>query len=116
MLRRIRCTRRPAALSASLAAVLGPLSPPAAAEGQARARYGSTALRLDAPATFPMYLADEDSPGVEARGDGGPAWNVTVGVDTSGLTGFAAPSRGGYGNCSTGPGSRWSLRRRVRRR
>ncbi|WP_247195557.1 hypothetical protein [Streptomyces sp. GESEQ-35] len=104
MLVRIPFTRRPAALAAGLAAVLGLLSSPAEADGS-----GKVALRLEAPATFLMYHADEGAeaansdfvvPVAVVRSDGGPARNVKVVVDTSGLTGVATAGKGGHGNCT----------------
>ncbi|MEV6166608.1 hypothetical protein AB0L99_00080 [Streptomyces sp. NPDC051954] len=110
MLRRIRFTRRPAALAAGLAAVLGlfatPASP-AAADGS-----GEVTLRPKAPATFVMYHADEGAeaensdfvvPVAVVRSSGGSARNVKVVVDASGLRGVATVSKGGQGNC-TGKG------------
>ncbi|MFJ5222649.1 hypothetical protein [Streptomyces sp. NPDC088400] len=107
---RIRITRRPAALAAlaaSLAAALATASAPAAADGSR-----DVALRLEAPAAFHMYNADEGAeatnsdfvvPVAVVAGDGGPARNVKVVVDASGLEGVARAEKGGYGNC-TGEG------------
>ncbi|MEV6486355.1 hypothetical protein [Streptomyces sp. NPDC051576] len=104
MPRRIRFTRRPAPLVAVLAAVLGLLSTPAAADGSDK-----VALRLEAPAAFLMYHADEGAeaansdfvvPVAVVRSDGGPAHNVRVVVDTAGLRGVATAGKGGYGNCT----------------
>lgn len=104
MLRRIRLTRRPAALATSLAAVLAMASVPAAAAGS-----GEVELRPQAPATFRMYHADEGAkatnsdfviPVAVRRSNGGPARNVKVVVDTSGLAGVARAEPGGYGNCT----------------
>ncbi|MFE3602507.1 hypothetical protein [Streptomyces sp. NPDC059142] len=101
---RTRIARRAAAVLAGLLTVLATTSPPAAADASRR-----VALRLEAPAAFRMYHADE---GAEAEnsdfvvpvavepGDGGPARGVRVVVDTSGLAGVARAEKGGYGNCS----------------
>ncbi|MEV8568312.1 hypothetical protein AB0436_22515 [Streptomyces sp. NPDC051322] len=106
MLRRIRITRRPAALAASLAAVLATAVVPAAADGSRE-----VALRLGAPGTFRMYNADEGAgaansdfvvPVAVERSDGDAARNVKVVVDTSGLAGVARAAKGGYGNCTGG--------------
>ncbi|MGW4233079.1 hypothetical protein ACWEF9_28020 [Streptomyces sp. NPDC004980] len=111
MLRRIRIripvTGRPAAL-AVLAAVLATVPAPAAADGS-----DGVALRLEVPADFRVYDADEGAAAVNsdfvvpvavAPGDGGPARNVRVTVDTSGLEGVARAGKGGYGNCTGGGG------------
>ncbi|MEV6795530.1 hypothetical protein AB0M87_26860 [Streptomyces sp. NPDC051320] len=107
MLRRIRSTSRPAALAASLAAVLATAVVPAAADGSRE-----VALRLGTPAAFRMYNADEGTgasnsdfvvPVAVKRSGGGAARNVEVVVDTSGLAGVARAAKGGYGNC-TGAG------------
>ncbi|MFF3497793.1 hypothetical protein [Streptomyces sp. NPDC003247] len=107
MLLPIRISRRAAATAVSLAAVLattGALTgAPAVADGS-----GQVALRLEAPESFTMYDADEGAraenddfvvPVAVVRGDGGPARDVTVVVDTSGLAGVARAVKGGYGNC-----------------
>ena len=100
---RIRITGRPAALVASLAAVLATASAPAAADGSRE-----VALRLETPATFSMYNADQGAeatnndfvvPVAVAPSDSGPARNVKVVVDASGLKGVARAEKGGYGNC-----------------
>ena len=107
MLGRRRITERAASLAASLAAVLAMASVPAAADDS-----GEVALRFEAPGTFRMYNADEGAgaensdfvvPVAVVRGDGGPARNVKVVVDASGLKGVARAEKGGYGNC-TGEG------------
>ncbi|WP_316745353.1 hypothetical protein [Streptomyces sp. MK7] len=81
--------------------------PPAAADGS-----GQVALRLEAPADFHMYSADEGAsasnsgfvvPVSVVPSDGGQARNVKVVVDASGLKGVAQAGKGGYGNC-TGEG------------
>ncbi|MEV8564931.1 hypothetical protein AB0436_04985 [Streptomyces sp. NPDC051322] len=63
-------------------------------------------LRIQAPATFRMYNADEGAdaansdfvvPVAVKPGAGGPARNVKVVVDTSGLEGVARAGKGGYG-------------------
>ncbi|MGW1029343.1 hypothetical protein ACWD4J_37655 [Streptomyces sp. NPDC002577] len=107
--------RPPAARAAALAAgfailvaaVLGTAAGPAVADGGAR-----VTLRLEAPSTFAMYNADEGAeaqngaftlPVSVAGGDGGPARNVTVVVNTSGLKGVARAQKGAGGNC-TGEG------------
>lgn len=107
MLERIRTVRRPALLAAGLVAVLATVSVPAAADDS-----HEVALQLHAPSTFHMYNADEGAeatnddfvvPVAVTAGDGGPARNVKVVVDTSGLAGVARAGKGGYGNC-TGDG------------
>ncbi|GGL74923.1 hypothetical protein GCM10010129_18370 [Streptomyces fumigatiscleroticus] len=107
MLRRIPIARRPAALAATLAAVLATAPTPAAADGSREVE-----LRLETLTTFRMYNADEGAaaesddfvvPVAVAAGDGGPARNVRVVVDTTGLKGVARAAKGGYGNC-TGEG------------
>ncbi|MFJ7996594.1 hypothetical protein ACIQ7D_05445 [Streptomyces sp. NPDC096310] len=109
MHRRIRITPRPAAVMAGLLAVLATAPVPAAADSPRE-----VALRLEAPADFRMYHADEGTgaensdfvvPVAVARSGGGsPARNVTVVVDASGLSGVARAEKGGYGNCTgTGP-------------
>jgi hypothetical protein len=107
MLRRLWLTRRPAAVTAALAAVLATSSAPATADGS-----GQVALRFETPAAFRMYNADDGSsaansdfvvPVAVVRGDGGDARDVKVVVDTSGLAGVARAGKGGYGNC-TGAG------------
>ncbi|MFD5750018.1 hypothetical protein [Streptomyces sp. NPDC127033] len=105
---RIRITRRTAAFAAALAATLLAAAPvPAAADGS-----GGVALRLEAPATYLAYNADEGAgaknddfpvPVAVLPSDGGPARDVKVVVDTSGLTGIGRAVKGGYGNC-TGDG------------
>ncbi|RDG37409.1 hypothetical protein [Streptomyces corynorhini] len=100
----IRITGRPAALAASLAVLLATASAPAAADGS-----GEVALRLEAPADFILYHADEGAEAlnsdfvipvaVEASADG-PARGVRVVVDASGLEGVARPEKGGGGNCT----------------
>ncbi|WP_280891103.1 hypothetical protein [Streptomyces sp. LBL] len=94
-------------MAASLAAVLATASVPAAADGS-----HEVALRLQAPATFRMYNADEGTvatnddfvvPVAVTPSNGGPARNVKVVVDTSGLASVARAGKGGYGNC-TGEG------------
>ncbi|MEV7422165.1 hypothetical protein [Streptomyces sp. NPDC091212] len=104
---RVRGAGRPAALAASLAAVLATASAPAVADGSRE-----VALRLEAPAVFSMYHADEGAGAtnsdfvvpvaVEPSGNG-PARNVHVVVDASGLAGVARAGKGGHGNC-TGEG------------
>ncbi|MGW2047022.1 hypothetical protein ACWCPF_17860 [Streptomyces sp. NPDC001858] len=91
---RKRVVRHMAALVSSLAAgVLAVASAPAAADDS-----GQVVLRFETAATYVMYNADE---GAKARNDdfvvpvfveaskGGPARNVRVVVDASGLTGVA---------------------------
>ncbi|MEV1066616.1 hypothetical protein [Streptomyces sp. NPDC050263] len=91
---RKRVVRHMAALLSGLAAaVLAMSSAPAAADDS-----GQVVLRFETAATYVMYNADE---GAEARDDdfvvpvfvgaskGGPARNVRVVVDASGLTGVA---------------------------
>ncbi|MFE3827692.1 hypothetical protein [Streptomyces sp. NPDC059092] len=105
---RISTARRPAALAATLATVLATATVPAAADNSRE-----VALRLEAPAAFRMYNADEGAeaansdfvvPVAVVRGGGGsPGRNVKVVVDTSGLAGVARAGKGGYGNC-TGAG------------
>ncbi|MFF4693838.1 hypothetical protein [Streptomyces sp. NPDC001307] len=107
MLQRISITRRLAALAASVAAVLAVASTPATADSSREVE-----LRLKAPATFHMYDANEGAkatnsdfvvPVAVLSGGGGPARNVKVVVDASGLKGVARAEKGGYGNC-TGQG------------
>ncbi|WP_030927489.1 hypothetical protein [Streptomyces sp. NRRL B-24720] len=107
MLPRISIISRPAVLAASLAAVLAVASTPATADGSRE-----VALRLDAAATFHMYNADEGAKATNSDfvvpvfvlpSDAGPARNVKVVVDASGLKGVARAEKGGYGNC-TGQG------------
>lgn len=103
----ISIIRRPAVLAASLAAVLAAASTPATADGSRE-----VALRLDAPATFHMYNADEGAKATNSDfvvpvfvlpSDAGSARNVKVVVDASGLKDVARAEKGGYGNC-TGQG------------
>ncbi|MEW2292984.1 hypothetical protein ABZ719_09795 [Streptomyces sp. NPDC006743] len=102
-----RFTTATAVLGAVLAVVLVLLPPPAAAAGG-----GQAALRFEAPAAFRMYGADEGAratnsdfavPVAVPAGVAGPARDVRVVVDTSGLSGVARAVRGGAGNC-TGEG------------
>ncbi|MFI9543321.1 hypothetical protein ACIHAR_05125 [Streptomyces sp. NPDC052016] len=106
MLRRTMTGGRAAALAVSIASVLATAGAPAAADGS-----GQVMVRLETPSTFVMYNADE---GAAASNDdfvvpvavvpgGGPARDVKVVVDASGLAGVAVASKGGYGNC-TGDG------------
>ena len=98
--------RRPAALAVSLAAVLAMSTAPSSADGSAEVM-----LRFETQSTFVMYNADEGARatnsgfavpvGVVADG-GGPARNVKVVVDASGLNGVARAEKGGYGNCTGG--------------
>ncbi|MFC5204112.1 hypothetical protein [Streptomyces kaempferi] len=106
MLRRVLITRRLSALTACLVAVLASVAAPAipaAADDSGRA-----SLRVEVPAAFRMYSADEGAkaansdfgvPVAVERSDAGPARNVRVTVDTSGLDGVARASKGG-GNCT----------------
>ncbi|MFJ2555473.1 MULTISPECIES: hypothetical protein [unclassified Streptomyces] len=105
---RIRVARRPAALAAGVLTLLAAASSPASAEGS---REREVALRFDTPAAFSMYHADEGAeaensdfavPVAVAPSDGGPARNVRVVVDASGLAGVAHAVKGGYGNCTGG--------------
>ncbi len=77
---------------------------PAAADGS-----GRVSLRVAVPASFRMYAADAGATAVNSDfvvpvtvegGDGGPARDVRVTVDTSGLDGVARVGKGGGGNCS----------------
>ncbi|WP_069172940.1 hypothetical protein [Streptomyces griseus] len=105
MFRRIRATGRAAALAAGVAAALAAPPAPAVAEGSRE-----VVLRLEGPAVFSMYNADEGAGAtnsdfvlpvsVRPEGGGGPARNVKVVVDTSGLAGVARADKGGYGNCT----------------
>ncbi|MFH8803461.1 hypothetical protein ACH4F6_28295 [Streptomyces sp. NPDC017936] len=106
MLRRTRIRARAAASAVALAVVLATAVAPAAADGS-----GQAALRLEAPSTFVMYNADEGAGAsnsdfvvpVAVVPGGGPARDVRVVVDASGLAGVAVAAEGGYGNC-TGDG------------
>lgn len=107
MLRRVLIARRLSALTACLVAVLASVATPAipaAADGS-----GRVSLRVEAPAAFRMYSADEGAkaansdfgvPVAVERSDAGPARNVRVTVDTSGLDGVARAGKGGGGNCT----------------
>ncbi|MFC9290528.1 hypothetical protein [Streptomyces sp. NPDC057052] len=109
LLRRIRTGRRGAAPAVCLGIVLATAAGPAAAVGADGS--GEVALRLEAAATFVMYNADEGSgasnsdfvvPVAVVASDGGPARDVRVVVDASGLAGVARAVKGGYGNCTGG--------------
>ncbi|SEF02759.1 hypothetical protein SAMN05216489_09735 [Streptomyces sp. 3213] len=104
MLQRIRTVRCPALLAAGLVPVLAAVSVPAAADDS-----HEVALQLRAPSTFHTYNADEGAeatnddfvmPAAVTPSDDGPARNVKVVVDTSGLAGVARAGKGGYGNCA----------------
>ncbi|MEV7086863.1 hypothetical protein AB0O07_13335 [Streptomyces sp. NPDC093085] len=69
---------------------------------------GQVTLRLEAPAEFTLYPADEGAearntdfvvPVSVVRSDGGDARGVTVTVNVSGLGGVARAEPGGGGNC-----------------
>ncbi|MEU4657946.1 hypothetical protein AB0G32_29165 [Streptomyces sp. NPDC023723] len=104
MRHRIRITRRPAALMATLAALLATASGPAAADAS-----GEVLLRLETPGTHLLYHADEGAdarvedfpvPVAVAPSAGGDARDVEVVVDTTGLKGVAVAEPGGAGNCT----------------
>ncbi|MGP2439872.1 hypothetical protein [Streptomyces sp. JW3] len=103
MRHRIRITRRPAALTATLAALLATASGPAAADDT-----GGVLLKLETPGTHLLYHADEGAdarvedfpvPVAVAPSAGGDARDVEVVVDTTGLKGVAVAEPGGAGNC-----------------
>ncbi|MFJ3669572.1 hypothetical protein ACIPSE_24265 [Streptomyces sp. NPDC090106] len=111
MLRWIRLPRRPLVAAAALAALLAVSHAPASAADQVELRFG-------VPPVFVMYRADEGARAVNGdfvlpvsvvRGGGGPARNVRVVVDTSGLKGVATASAGTGGNC-TGDGPVYTCR------
>lgn len=106
---------RAAALAASLAAVLVTAVAPAAAEDSGEGE-GEVALRLEAPADFLMYNADEGAgaangdfqlPVAVVPGNTAPARDIRVVVDASGLAGVARVGKGNGGNC-TGGGWVWT--------
>lgn len=99
------------ALVALLVALALTAAAPAAADGP-----GETGLRFEAPGTFVMYNADEGAkaentafvlPVAVVPGNTGPARNITVVVDASGLAGVARVSKGSGNNC-TGGGWVWT--------
>jgi hypothetical protein len=107
MLRRVLITRRLSALTACLVAVLASVATPAIPA--AADDSGRVSLRPEVPAAFRMYSADEGAkaansdfgvPVAVERSDAGPARNVRVSVDTSGLDGVARVSKGSGGNCT----------------
>ncbi|MEV5525791.1 hypothetical protein [Streptomyces prunicolor] len=107
MLRRVPITRRLSALTACLVAVLASVATPAIPA--AADDSGRVSLRPEVPAAFRMYNADEGAKAANGdfgvpvdveRSDAGPARNVRVTVDTSGLAGVARVSRGSGGNCT----------------
>ncbi|GGR30872.1 hypothetical protein GCM10010251_53680 [Streptomyces aurantiogriseus] len=98
-------------MTVSFAAVLATAAAPAAADGS-----DGVALRLEAPATFVMYNADEGAkaangdfqvPVAVVPGNTEPARNIKVVVDASGLEGVARVGKGNGGNC-TGSGWVWT--------
>jgi len=107
MLRRVPITRRLSALTACLVAGLASVATPAVPA--AADDSGRVSLRAEVPASFRMYNADEGAKAANRdfglpvdveRSDAGPARNVRVTVDTSGLDGVARVSRGSGGNCT----------------
>ncbi|MFF3940200.1 hypothetical protein [Streptomyces phaeofaciens] len=122
----IRILRRPAVLAAGLVAMCATaicpaaVTPAAAAVPAAAAApadgsgsgSGKVMMRFETETTFVMYNADEGAgasnddfvvPVYVLPDDGGPARNVKVVVDASGLAGVARAGRGSGGNC-TGEG------------
>ncbi|MFJ1609876.1 hypothetical protein ACIOHS_42100 [Streptomyces sp. NPDC088253] len=103
--------RRWGTLVALLAALLLTAAAPAVADGS-----GETELRFEAPGTFVMYNADEGAkaanggfvlPVAVVPGNTGPARNIKVVVDASGLAGVARVGKGSGNNC-TGGGWVWT--------
>lgn len=92
------------------------LTPAAPAGFALAAGSGETGLRFEAPETFVMYNADEGAkaengafvlPVAVVPGNTGPARNIKVVVDASGLAGVARVSKGSGNNC-TGGGWVWT--------
>ncbi|MFG3511204.1 hypothetical protein [Streptomyces bobili] len=101
----------PALVTALVTALVAAGMTVAPAEAVAADGSGEVALRLEAPATFVMYNAEEGAgasnsefvvPVAVEASDGGPARRVRVVVDASGLAGVARAVKGGYGNCTGG--------------
>ncbi|MFF7883679.1 hypothetical protein ACFZDJ_28885 [Streptomyces sp. NPDC007896] len=94
----------------ALVALVLTAAAPAAADGP-----GETGLRFEAPGTFVMYNADEGAKAENAAfvlpvavvpGNTGPARNITVVVDVSGLAGVARGADLGGAGCRGGRGRR----------
>ncbi len=107
LLRRVRTAAR--ALPVALGGLLVAAVPFATALPAAAAGAGRVVLRAEAPKTFVMYAADEGADGTNSgfvipvsvrASDAGPARDVRVVVDASGLAGVARVSAGGGGNCT----------------